>query len=67
MSHRLSSLVSSDAILVLERGEVVAFDRHERLLQTCEIYASLWNQQNGHIVAASQARPSPVRRITHAG
>jgi ATP-binding cassette subfamily B protein len=52
VSHRLSSLVKSDAILVLERGKVEAMDKHEVLLQTCEIYRGLWNQQNRHTAAA---------------
>ncbi|MBF0125988.1 MAG: peptidase domain-containing ABC transporter [Magnetococcales bacterium] len=46
VSHRLSSLVSTDAILVLEKGEVVDFAPHAVLLERCEIYRHLWNQQN---------------------
>jgi ATP-binding cassette subfamily B protein len=52
VSHRLSSLVKSDAILVLERGKVEAMDKHEVLLQTCDIYRGLWNQQNRHTAPA---------------
>jgi len=48
ISHRLSSLVASDAIMVLERGKFEAMGRHEELLETCEIYRGLWNQQNRH-------------------
>jgi ATP-binding cassette subfamily B protein len=59
ISHRLSSLVNSDAILVLERGEFVDLGKHYELLERCEIYAGLWNQQNRHIAAAS--RPLAVR------
>ncbi len=47
ISHRLSSLVSSDAILVLERGTVHDIGKHTELLERCEIYRDLWNQQNG--------------------
>lgn len=46
ISHRLSSLVTTDAIMVLDRGEVVDFAPHEVLLGRCEIYQLLWNQQN---------------------
>ena len=53
ISHRLSSLVNSDAILVLERGKVVDMGKHEELLERCEIYSGLWHQQNRHIAAAS--------------
>ena len=59
ISHRLSSLVNSDSILVLERGAVADMGRHDQLLERCEIYSGLWNQQNRHIAAA--ARPTPPR------
>jgi ATP-binding cassette subfamily B protein len=49
ISHRLASLVSSDAILVLERGRSVALGRHQELLADCRLYRDLWNQQNGHL------------------
>lgn len=52
ISHRLSSLVNSDAILVLERGQVLDIGRHQELLERCEIYSGLWNQQNGHVDVA---------------
>ncbi len=45
VSHRLSSLVKSDAILVLDAGKVVDMAPHNVLLQRCEIYRSLWLQQ----------------------
>ena len=49
VSHRLSSLVRSDAILVLEQGRVADFAPHEVLLQRCEIYRGLWHQQTEHM------------------
>ncbi len=55
ISHRLSSLVNSDAILVLERGKVADIGPHDELLERCEIYSGLWNQQNRHIAAAARA------------
>ncbi|MBF0189731.1 MAG: peptidase domain-containing ABC transporter [Magnetococcales bacterium] len=48
VSHRLSSLVSADAILVLDKGEVVDFATHEELLERCDIYRHLWDQQTSH-------------------
>ncbi len=53
ISHRLSSLVASDAILVLDKGKVVALGKHAELLETCDIYGGLWHQQNRHLAAAS--------------
>ena len=46
ISHRLSSLVPSDQILVLDRGKVIDTGRHVDLLDRCELYRHLWNQQN---------------------
>ena len=66
ISHRLSSLVASDAILVMERGSVADVGRHEDLLKRCDIYGELWYQQNRHLAApavgrkASQGGPSLV-------
>ena len=64
VSHRLSSLVKSDAILVLERGKVEAMDKHEDLLQTCEIYRGLWNQQNRHTAPAVRALSRGPSRVS---
>src|SRR5208337_3034632 len=44
ISHRLSSLVNSDAIMILERGSLLDIGTHEELLERCEIYRGLWNQ-----------------------
>jgi ATP-binding cassette, subfamily B, bacterial HlyB/CyaB len=55
ISHRLSSLVNSDAILVLDRGKVAAVGRHDELLESCDIYTGLWHQQNRHVAAAASA------------
>lgn len=49
VSHRLSSLVNADAILVLDKGAAVDFAPHDVLLERCEIYAHLWRQQTSHL------------------
>jgi ATP-binding cassette subfamily B protein len=49
ISHRLSMLVECDAILVLEKGKVYDVGTHEELLRRCDIYKSMWYQQNRHI------------------
>jgi subfamily B ATP-binding cassette protein HlyB/CyaB len=53
ISHRLSSLVCADAILVLERGRVYDIGRHEDLLARCDIYSMLWHQQHRHLLPRS--------------
>jgi len=59
ISHRLSSLVAADAILVLDRGVVHDIGKHEELLGRCDIYSTLWHQQTSH-VAATMNRQSKL-------
>lgn len=47
VAHRLSTIRQSSRILVLEGGECVAFDSHERLLRDSPLYHRLWTQQVG--------------------
>ena len=46
ISHRLSSCVFSDEILVMDSGEIVQSGSHEKLLEdTSGKYHELWNAQ----------------------
>ncbi|TFW18179.1 peptidase domain-containing ABC transporter [Massilia arenosa] len=49
ISHRLSTLVDADAILVMQRGSLMDSGTHEELLTRCETYQHLWNQQTSHL------------------
>lgn len=49
ISHRLSTLVNADAILVMQRGRLVDMGRHEELLTRSDTYQHLWNQQTSHL------------------
>jgi ABC-type bacteriocin/lantibiotic exporter with double-glycine peptidase domain len=49
VSHRLSSLVDCDKILVMDKGSVVDIAPHSVLVERCAIYRSLWLQQNRHL------------------
>jgi ATP-binding cassette subfamily B protein len=62
ISHRLSSLVSADSILVLERGEVQDIGRHDELLARCDIYSDLWHQQTRHVTATLNRNTKPAFR-----
>jgi ATP-binding cassette subfamily B protein len=61
ISHRLSMLVEADAILVLERGKVYDLGTHAELMRRCDIYKTMWHQQNRHI---EPAEPEMPRMIT---
>jgi ATP-binding cassette, subfamily B, bacterial HlyB/CyaB len=65
ISHRLSSLIDCDQILVLERGKVVDIAPHRLLLERCAIYRQLWMQQSRHLdsqgLCHAALAHSPVR------
>ncbi len=58
VSHRLSSLVDSDQILVLDRGKVMDIGPHAQLLETCTVYRQLWQQQNRHMESFRSTKKS---------
>lgn len=60
ISHRLSSLVKCDAILVLNRGVIDDIGRHDELLDRNDIYSGLWHQQNNHVSAPLRRSPTLV-------
>ena len=47
VSHRLSTLVDCDQIVVLEQGRVDSVGTHQQLLDVCQVYQDLWYQQMG--------------------
>jgi ATP-binding cassette subfamily B protein len=49
ISHRLSTLVNADAILVMQQGRLEDSGRHEELLAKSPTYQQLWHQQTSHI------------------
>lgn len=49
VSHRLSSLMECDQILVMDEGKVADIAPHGVLLERCPLYRQLWAQQNRHI------------------
>lgn len=55
VSHRLSSLVDSDMIVVFDRGRILAAAPHGRLLQECDLYRQLWDRQSAAVLAGSKS------------
>ncbi|MBO4526469.1 MAG: ATP-binding cassette domain-containing protein, partial [Victivallales bacterium] len=47
VSHRLSMLAGANRILVIDKGEKVAFGTHAELLAQDGIYSQFWKQQMG--------------------
>ena len=45
IAHRLSTLKDAQKIMVIDKGELVEYDTHERLMASNGLYAYLYNQQ----------------------
>ncbi len=45
IAHRLSTILAADQIVVLEGGKIVGSGSHEKLLQSCQRYQTLYNLQ----------------------
>jgi len=60
VSHRLSSLVDCDQILVLDRGKVLDLGPHRELLERCSVYRHLWFQQSRHMDPQGKTHAAPA-------
>jgi ATP-binding cassette subfamily B protein len=47
VSHRLATVVASDLVLFLDRGRLMAFGPHARLLETSPAYRQLYTTESG--------------------
>ena len=43
IAHRLSTITMADKIIVMNHGRIEAEGRHQALLESCELYRTLWN------------------------
>jgi ABC-type multidrug transport system fused ATPase/permease subunit len=63
IAHRFSTLRNADRIIVLDRGRLVGFDSHARLLAGCQTYRQLWASQTALVddsPSVSPRRPEVV-------
>ena len=67
VSHRLSSLVNCDQIMVLERAKLIDIGPHSTLLERCSIYRTLWNQQNRHMQNEGSGHATPAPTLLQGG
>ena len=63
VTHRLTSAVRADQIVVLSEGQIVEQGTHEELLSLKGAYHALWEQQSGFVVSADgrRAAVTPAR------
>ena len=45
IAQRVASVMNADRIAVLDGGHIAAFDTHENLLKTCEVYRDIYSSQ----------------------
>ena len=45
VAQRIATAKNADKIIVLEGGQIVAFDTHENLLKSCDIYKDIYDSQ----------------------
>jgi ABC-type multidrug transport system fused ATPase/permease subunit len=57
IAHRFSTLRNADRIIVLDRGRMIGFDTHSRLLATSETYQRLWASQTASLDDAPAVPP----------
>jgi ATP-binding cassette subfamily B protein len=51
VSQRVSSILSADMILVMDRGMVIGTGTHEELMRSCASYRDIYNIQMGEAVS----------------
>ena len=60
IAHRLSTVMHSDRIHVLERGRIVESGRHDELLDRMGLYYAMWRQQVGERRSPAALTAQPI-------
>ena len=45
IAHRFSTVITADVIVVMDDGQIIAQGQHEELIQSCQLYHSLYETQ----------------------
>jgi ATP-binding cassette subfamily B protein len=65
IAQRISTVMTADKILVLDKGEVVAIGKHADLMENEPIYAEIYNSQILSYEAEHQASEVLVESTSH--
>ena len=49
VAQRISSIMNSDQILVLEEGRIIGCGKHDELLKNCPVYGDIYQSQMGDL------------------
>lgn len=60
IAHRLSTVISADRIVVMQKGEIVGIGKHADLLESCPLYAKLHAMQFCETISDNEARQLSV-------
>ena len=63
VTHRLAAITHMDCIFVIEAGHLVEQGRHEELLALRGVYSSLWQKQQGFVIAQDGAARVEASRL----
>ncbi|NMB79084.1 MAG: ABC transporter ATP-binding protein [Methanomicrobiales archaeon] len=55
IAQRISSVITADRILIMEKGRIIASGNHAELLKTCPEYQEIYSSQLGSVPAAGGA------------
>ena len=45
VAQRIATAKQANKIMVLDEGKIIAFDSHDKLMETCELYQDIYNSQ----------------------
>ena len=45
ISSRISTVINADKIIVLDEGQIVGFDTHDKLLKENKVYQAIYKSQ----------------------
>ena len=67
IAHRLSTILTADVIVVMAKGKIVAKGSHRELLDSCPLYARLYQMQFEDAPAAHKNPPAPKKKASRSG